>query len=154
VIAPVRIAGGLVGAAMAAYGVLRLLELGWSNTWDTLRWLLGGVVLHDGVFATLTLTVALLAVRVVPHGRLAPWVVGLVILVPTTLLAVPELGRFGARADDPTLLDRHYWLGWFALVTVVLAGVVAWILVTSYAGRGRRRRAAPGGDDGQGAGGR
>jgi hypothetical protein len=42
-----------------------------------------------------------------------------------TLLAIPELGRFGARADNPTLLDRHYWLGWSVLVTLVVVGVGA-----------------------------
>jgi hypothetical protein len=145
-----RIAGGVLGVALAGYGVVRLLALGWANTWETLKWLVGGVVLHDGVLATLTLAVALVALRLVPRERLAPWVVGLVLLVPTTLLAIPELGRFGARADNPTLLDRHYWLGWTALVLVVAAG----ILVTSYARRGRRSSAAAGGDDGQGAGGR
>ena len=41
------------------------------------------------------------------------------ILVPVTLVGVPELGRFGARADNPTLLDRPYWLGWSVLVTLV-----------------------------------
>jgi len=148
VIGRVRMAGGVVGVGTGAYGVLRLLDLGRANTWETTKWLVGGVVLHDGVFATLTLAVALLALRLVPRDRLAPWVVGLVILVPTTLLAIPELGRFGARADNSTLLDRHYWLGWSALVVVVVAG----ILVTSYAGRARR--AATGGAHGQGAGGR
>ncbi len=48
----------------------------------------------------------------------------LVILVPVTLLGIPELGRFGARADNPTLLDRHYWLGWSAMVTLVVVGVI------------------------------
>jgi hypothetical protein len=151
-----RVATVVVGAAMAAYGALRLLDLGWANTWDTVKWLVAGVVLHDGVFAGLTLAVALVAVRLVPRDRLAPVVVGLVVLVPTTLLAIPELGRFGARADNATLLDRHYWLGWFALVALTLVGVLAGILMPSYAGRGRRRPAgsSAGGDDGQGAGGR
>ena len=40
-----------------------------------------------------------------------------------TLVAVPVLGRFGARADNPTLLDRDYVAGWLVL-----------------AGAGRRRR--------------
>jgi len=159
-ISPVRIVAGVVGVATAAYGALRLLDLGWANTRDTLTWLVGGVVLHDGLFAGLTLAATVVAVRLLPRSWLAPVVVGLVVLVPTTLLAIPELGRFGARADNATLLDRHYWLGWFALVAVVvacvLAGVLAGILRTSYAVRGRRRPAgrSAGGDDAQGARGR
>lgn len=150
-IGPVRIASGVAGVAMGVYGAYRLLDLGWANTWDTAKWLAGGVVLHDGVFAGLTIAVALVALRLVRPDRLAPWVVGLVLLVPTTLLAIPELGRFGARPDNTTLLDRHYWLGWTALVAVVAVG----ILGTTYAGH--RRAPVPSdeeGDDGQGAGGR
>jgi hypothetical protein len=137
--------GGLIAGA---YGVWLLLDLGWANTRATLVWLVGGVVLHDGVFAVLTLAIALVALRLVPRDRLAPWVVGLVILVPTTLLAIPELGRFGARADNTTLLDRHYWLGWSVMVTLVVVGVIVGTLAT------RRRPAAGGGDDDTGAGGR
>jgi hypothetical protein len=124
----------VTGLAAGVYGVLRLLDLGWSNTRDTLVWLVGGVVLHDAVFAPLVLAVALVAVRWGRRDRLAPWVVALVIVVPVTLLGIPELGRFGARGDNPTLLDRHYWLGWSALVTLVVVAVAAGAAVA-----GRRR---------------
>jgi hypothetical protein len=56
-----------------------------------------------------------------------------VVLGTVTLSAVPVLGRFGARADNPTLLDRHYLLGW--LVFAVLVGVVT---AASVLVRGRR----------------
>ncbi len=130
-----------VGVLATAYGVWLLLDLGWANTRSTLVWLVGGVVLHDGVFSVLVLAVSLVAVRLVPHDRLAPWVVALVVLVPVTLVGIPELGRFGARADNPTLLDRPYWLGWSVLVTLVVVSVVVGTLAT------RRRTPARGGDD-------
>jgi hypothetical protein len=145
----IRVALLLLGLAAGGYGGWRLLDLGWANTRATLVWLVGGVVLHDGVFAPVVLVVALLAVRVIRSDRLAPAVVALVILVPLTLLAVPELGRFGARADRPTLLDRDYWLGWSVLVTLVVVAVAAGTLVSS-----RRRTTVGGGDDGTGDGGR
>lgn len=144
----VRSMAVVAGVLTAAYGVWLLLELGWANTRATLVWLIGGVVLHDGVFAILVTAVALVAVRLVPRARLAPWVVGLVILVPITLAAIPELGRFGARADEPSLLDRPYWLGWSVMVTLVVVSVVIGALAT------RRRTQVGGGDDGTGAGGR
>jgi hypothetical protein len=42
-----------------------------------------------------------------------------------TVLAVPVLGRFGARDDNPTLLDRPYFVTWLVgcAVTVLLVGV-------------------------------
>lgn len=141
-IARLRVTLGVVGVAAAAYGVVRLLDLGWSNTRATLVWLVGGVVLHDAVFAPVVLAVALLAVRVAPRERLAPLVVGLVVLVPVTLLAVPELGRFGARADRPTLLDRNYWAGWWVMVALVIAAVGIGALV-----RSRRTPVQERGDD-------
>ena len=130
------------GLVATAYGVWLLL------TRSTLIWLVGGVVLHDGVFAVLVLAAALAALRLVPGDRLAPWIVALVILVPVTLLGIPELGRFGARADNPTLLDRHYWLGWSVMVTLVVGCAVVGAVAT------RRRANVRGGDDDTGAGGR
>jgi hypothetical protein len=144
----VRSVASVAGVLVAAYGVWLLLDLGWANTRSTLVWLIGGVVLHDGVFAPLVIVVALVALRLVPRDRLAPWVVGLVILVPVTLVGIPELGRFGARADNPTLLDRHYWLGWSVMVTLVVVGVIVGAVAT------RRRPAVRGGDDDTGTGGR
>jgi hypothetical protein len=136
-----------VGIVTASYGGWLLLDLGWANTRSAVVWLAGGVVLHDGVFSVLVLAAALVALRVVPRDRLAPAVVALVILVPVTLAGIPELGRFGARGDNPTLLDRPYWLGWAVLVTLVVVAVAVGTLVT------RRRTAVRGGDDDAGAGG-
>jgi hypothetical protein len=149
----IRAAMLLAGVAGGAYGVLRLLDLGRDNTRATLVWLVGGVVLHDGVLAPLTMGLAAVALWLVPRERLAPFAVGLVVLAPVTLLAIPVLGRFGARADNPTLLDRSYWLGWSLLVTLVVAA----ILVGRFAGRRRRVASdvvAEGGAHGPGDGGR
>jgi hypothetical protein len=143
----VRSVGVLAGVLVTAYGGWLLLDLGWANTRSTLTWLIGGVVLHDAVFAPLVLVAALVAVRLVPRERLAPWVVALVVLVPVTLAGIPELGRFGARADNATLLDRPYWLGWSVMVTLVVA-------VALVAAATRRRTTARGGDDDTGVGGR
>ena len=56
-------------------------------------------------------------------GRLrAPAAAAFVVLGSVTLLAIPVLGRFGARPDNPTLLDRHYVAGWAAGRRTNLAG--------------------------------
>jgi hypothetical protein len=149
----------VAGVAAAAYGAYLWLDLGWSNTRATALWLVGGVVLHDGLFAPVVLLVSLVAVRLGQRhrNRLAPLVAGLVVLVPVTLLAIPELGRLGARADRPTLLDRNYWLGWSLLATLVVVGVVVGtVRDVVIAGRRQARPAdvVEGGDDGPGDGGR
>jgi hypothetical protein len=42
---------------------------------------------------------------------------------------VPTLGRFGATADNPTLLDRDYLAGWLVFAAIVVAGAAVWAAV-------------------------
>ncbi|MGC4111494.1 MAG: hypothetical protein QM747_13945 [Nocardioides sp.] len=151
-----RIALGLAGLAAAAYGVLRLWQLGTDNLVDSATWLVGGVVLHDAVFAPVVIVVSLVAVRLAPPRLLAPVTVALVVLVPVTLLGVPELGRFGDDPRNATLLDRHYWAGWSVLVAVVLAAVAAgaWGSALRSKMSAGTHEMSEGGGDGAGDGGR
>ena len=73
--------------------------------------------------------------RLPAHWR-APAIAGFVVLGSVTLMAVPVLGRFGAKADDPGLLNRPYGLLWLGFAAVVALCVVAAALT-------RRRRRVP-----------
>lgn len=119
-----RLLTGALGIGGAAYGAVLLLDLGLGNLGAAATWLVGGVLLHDGVLAPLTIAVCFVVARAWRRAVPAPIVVGAVVLVTVTVAAVPVLGRFGARADNPTLLDRNYVLGWLVLVTLTV-GVVA-----------------------------
>lgn len=130
-----RIIVGAVGMAVVAYGAFRLLELGWDNLVATVVWLGGGVLLHDAVLAPATIAVCALGMAVFRVPVRAPAAAGLLILGSVTLTAVPVLGRFGARADNVTLLDRNYTLGWLIVAALTLVGV-------AIAGVAQRRRAA------------
>jgi hypothetical protein len=60
------------------------------------------------------------------------------------VVAIPVLGRFGARPDNPTLLDRPYLTGW-----LVVAGLtLGWVLLMSVLGA-RSRRTTTGSGSGQ-----
>ena len=126
-----RLALGLVGIAMGAFGALRFLQLDLPDIVDAVLWLAGGVVIHDGIVAPLTIALTVLATRVVPPGARTRVTVGLVVLVTVTVTAIPVLGRFGARPDNPTILPRNYLLGWLALAALV-------VLVALLAGPVRR----------------
>jgi hypothetical protein len=128
-----RVALGAAGVALGLYGLYELLALGIDNLVGTVVWLAGGVVVHDGVLAFATIAVVGVGALLVPRRLKAPLAAAFVVLGTVTLTAVPVLGRFGARADNPTLLDRHYLLGW--LVFAVLVGVVT---AASVLVRGRR----------------
>lgn len=130
----VRLLLGAVGAGVAAYGVSLLLDLGLANLKATVVWLVGGIVLHDAVLAPLTIVIGAILVRLGRSGvRTGPLVIGGLVLSTVTISAIPVLGRFGARSDNPTLLDRHYGVGWFVLVAVT--AVLTLVLLA----RGRHR---------------
>lgn len=107
----------------ARTGALLLLDLGLANLVAAGEWLVAGVALHDGVLAPLTVLVCAVGVAVVPQRFRAPVASGLIVLGTATISAIPVLGRFGARPDKATLMDRNYLAGWLILAIAVLVGV-------------------------------
>jgi len=143
-----------LGVLMGVYGAWLLLSR--QDTDGNLAaglWLASGVVLHDLLLVPVVLLVMGVGSRVLPTAWRAPVAIGVVVLGSVTLLAVPVLGRFGARDDNATLLDRSYGTGWMVLAALVAVLVVVASLV-------RSRRGAPVGgrdvssDVGSGVGGR
>jgi len=138
-----RWAVGAIGVLLGAFGAWTLLSRQDADQLvSAALWLVVGVVLHDGVIAVATLLLAAMVLRRLPWVARAPAIVGFVVLGSATLLAVPVLGRFGARPDNATLLDRGYLAGWVVLaaltvVTVIVASVVrarsSARLITTYA---------------------
>ena len=94
-------------------------------------WLAAGVLLHDVVLSLAVVAVGAVVTRLLPVPVRLPAVVALVVVGSLTLVAVPVLGRFGAKADNPTLLDRPYLGSWLVLLVLTR-------------GRGRRRGGRPG----------
>jgi hypothetical protein len=124
-----RLGVGAGGLAAATYGFVVMGESGLTNIVRTLYWLAGGVIAHDGLLAPATLVIVGVATRLLPAWARGPAAVGLLVLGSLTLMAIPVLGRFGARPDNPTLLDRNYTAGWLLVATITCASVVAVALV-------------------------
>ncbi len=142
----VRLACGALGLAAGVWGLRLLLGLGLSDLVDAGIWLAGGVVLHDFVLAPVVLAVGVLLVARLRGAVRAPAVAALVVVGLVTAAVLPTLGRFGAKPDDPYLLNRPYaawWLG-FVAVTALVAGVVAVSGGRSRTARAPRTGAAPG----------
>jgi hypothetical protein len=91
------------------------------------------VLLHDAILAPLVLALLVLGAAVLPDWARPPAAAATVVLGSVTVMAVPVLGRFGARPDNPTLLDRPYGTGWLLFAGLVLGYACAW-------GLARRRR--------------
>ena len=122
-----RLVIGSVGLLVGLYGAYLLLSRqDHEQLVSAAIWLAAGVVLHDFVLAPLVLIVVFVGARLVPVDFRAAAVAGLVVLGTATIFAIPVLGGFGERPDNPSLLNRYYWLGWLVLaVVVVLAVLVA-----------------------------
>ncbi|VXB41993.1 hypothetical protein [Nocardioides sp. AX2bis] len=130
-----RLVVGGFGVLVGLYGAWLLLsrqEL--SQVLDVAVWTVAALLLHDVVISGLELALGAAAQRVLPWTVSGPVAGGFLVLGSVTLLAVPVLGRFGAREDNPTLLDRDYTTGWLVLAALVVVAVVLAVL--------RRRRHA------------
>lgn len=130
-----RVTVGAAGVALGLFGAYQLLSLGLENLLGTVVWLAGGVLLHDGVLAFVTIAVVSMGAVLLSRRLKAPLAAAFVVLGTVTLTAVPVLGRFGARADNPTLLDRNYLVGWIVFVGAVGVVTAAGVFL---AGRPRR----------------
>jgi hypothetical protein len=128
-----RVALGAFGVVLSLYGGWLVLSRG-HDLVNLGEWLVAGVVLHDVVLSLAVLALGTVVLRVLPEPARAPAVVGFLVLGSATLFAVPVLGRFGARPDNPTLLDRDYWTGWSMLAVLTVVAVVAASLVRSRRG--------------------
>ncbi len=115
-----RIVLGVAGAGAAAYGLWLLVQEPFERLVAIVVWAGGAVVAHDAVIAVVVIGLGLLVATRAPDWLRVPLVRLLVVLGPLTLVAVPVLGRFGARPDNPTLLDRPYWAGYLGIVAVAL----------------------------------
>lgn len=112
------------GLLMGLYGLYLLLDLGGENLVATAVWAAAGVVAHDAFLAPVVLLAWLAAGRVLPSSARAPAAVTLIMLGTLTVVAIPVLGRFGARPDNPSLLDRDYVGAWFAIAALALLAMV------------------------------
>ena len=119
---------GAFGTALAAYGAwLALTRQDLGQLVEIGIWLAAGVVAHDALIAGAVILMSLLGRRLLPPAAQTPAVVALIVWGGITLAVVPILGRFGARSDNPTLLDRPYLASWLALsaATVVMVALVS-----------------------------
>ncbi|MGI8948860.1 MAG: hypothetical protein ACR2FV_12995, partial [Ornithinimicrobium sp.] len=116
-----RVVLGALGVLAGLWGVW--LILGSADLSDLVNltiWLGGGIIAHDVGVAAVSLVLAAVGARFLPEASRKPAAAGLVVLGTITVVAIPFLGRFGARASNPTLLDRNYVGGYLAIAALVL----------------------------------
>lgn len=131
----VRLALGGLGFLVLLTGIWKVLHAVQPASYVWLAvWLLGAVVLHDGVLAPLLNVLRLGAHRGLgrlPEGALALLKAGFVVGGLLVLVVVPEIWAQHLGPANPTVLPGHYAssllavLGAIALATAVGVGVVS-----------------------------
>ncbi len=125
---------GAVGVLLASYGLLLLLTRQDPGQWlEVGLWLAAGVVAHDLALSAMVVGIWAAAHRLLPEPWRTPAAVAMVVWGALTVVFVPVLTRAGARADNPTLLDRPYLATWWTI-----SGIV--VLLVALAGFVRSRR--------------
>ena len=128
----------VAGSAVAAYGAVLILDLPPRTIILIAVWALGGVVVHDFVFAPLTAALGYTARRWIPGRWWTPVAVAALCSVTLLLLAIPVFDAPGAKPDNPTAIDRDYPVGLAISLAVVWACVPLYYAADSVH---RRRRA-------------
>ncbi|WP_371655588.1 MULTISPECIES: hypothetical protein [unclassified Streptomyces] len=112
-----RYAVGALGVATMGLGV----SLVWAQSpWDVAVWLVGAIVLHDGLIAPLVLLVGLGVMATRPGVR-GPLRAALVTAGCLTAIALPVILRPGPY-NNATVLPLDYLRNWLVLLAVVVVG--------------------------------
>ncbi|MFD9561136.1 hypothetical protein [Streptomyces sp. NPDC059994] len=128
-----RYAVGALGVATMGLGV----SLVWAQSpWDVAVWLVGAIVLHDGLIAPLVLLVGL-GVAAARPGVRGPLRAALVTAGCLTAIALPDILRPGPH-NNATVLPLDYVRNWLVLLGVV-AIATGLVLVVRRVQAGRRR---------------
>jgi hypothetical protein len=137
-----RVLLGLAGVAMIGYGGYQILHYSAATRPAKLaEWLLGALVLHDGVLSWGVLGAGWLSARLA-RGRTRAYVEGgLVCAALILVIGLPLVYRRGKSPSGSTLLTQNY-----AAHLAVLLGTVAAVAAGARAIRllGDRRQARPG----------
>jgi hypothetical protein len=125
-----RVALVLIGVAIGAYGMVLLFENSVEVMVRIAVWAVVGAVLHDFVFAPVSAALGLAGRRLFRGRWWTPVSVAGLCSGVLVLLAIPVYTRPGAHADNMTVLDRNYPLGFWIAIAVVWACVPLYHLLS------------------------
>lgn len=140
-----RIALALVGIGLLVVGGLVLLEdVAPTRYGGILLWLVGAIVIHDGVIAGLVIAVNLTLRKAghrVPFGVLAIVQGAIVVGAIVSLIVFPQIVKQGIGTLNPTVLPLDYAANlvmfYAALVAVTAVAIVVHLRVTARIARTR-----------------
>jgi hypothetical protein len=130
--------GAAAGWALVAWGIAGVVRHRVdTRPADLVRFVVGGIVIHDLIVVPLALVVTLVVARTVPVGPRRWAQAALVVAAPLTLFAYPLVRGYGRIPGNPTALPHDYATN-LALVLLAVGAVVA--VAAGAAARSRHRR--------------
>ena len=122
-----RLALLVAGVSLLVFGVQGLLDEPYlsGHRLQVLLWAAGGILLHDGVWIPLVLTVGLLLGRVVPARVRGALTAGLMTAAALTAVGLPAVLREDDHHGNGTLLPLPYLRNWLLLAAVAAGTAVA-----------------------------
>jgi hypothetical protein len=117
-----RLLLGSAGAALMLFGVFRILQnSGYTNPKGLARWLIGAVVIHDGIIVPSTMLVGFVLTHLF-RPRIRRYIQGaLVASALITVIAIPLIDRRGSQPAVKALEQQNYGLHLGILVALVFA---------------------------------
>ena len=136
-----RIIFGVSGILLLLFGAFRFLtEISWSNLFVLALWMIGAIVVHDGLLSPVIVGVGFVLRRYVPDRGRRYLQTGLIMAGLVTVIALPMIYLRGSQPSVKGLLLRNYGANLTLLIVVI-----AVVSLALYAVRvARDRRGAPG----------
>jgi hypothetical protein len=123
-----RLAFAIPGVALIGFGVFRLAtEIPFRNLAVLIVWLIGAVLIHDGVLAPVVLAVARTLAKIPPRVRRYVQA-ALIASAVVAVIAVPLIYRRGSQPNSKALLQQNY-----AAHLGVLVSAIAGVSLLGYA---------------------
>ena len=96
-----------------------------------MRWIGGGLIVHDGVWVPLTLLVGAALARLVRGPARGPLLWATATAAVFVAVAWPFVRGYGRKPDNPSLLPRNYATGLFVYLAVIAVIAAAWWLIAT-----------------------
>ncbi len=121
-----------VGTAIIVFGIYGVLkDSSLTVPGSLVKWLIGGLLIHDLVIAPLVILAGLGLRRVLPGRLRGPVQAALALAGVLVLLSVPVIGAYGNTGDNPTVIySHHYTRALLILLAILLLGAVLGVLRT------------------------
>lgn len=134
-----RIVIGAAGVALGLFGVFRLLtQISAYDLTVLFCWLIGALVIHDGILSPLVIGVGAGLTRFVPDRARAYVQFGLIAGGLVTVIAIPMIYRQDSQPAVKAILQQHFGAN-LATLLAIIAGLALMLYVARVV---RDRRAA------------